>query len=488
MRWLLFFLLPAVLGFSDYKASYGNCKEADRKVRIVERDLVVNGRSSKVFELLDEEGSPIIKRTEGECFNVFLENQTTVPTTIHWHGLVLPVAEDGVAYVTQPPIPPGKSQSYNFEVVQAGSYWAHSHYGIEEQKLMAVPLILLPKKKDKMRDIILFMEDFSFRTPEEIWKTLRKDFVASGKGPDWIPNLEPPKKAHAPIDINDVEYDAYLTNRKTLEDPDIYQVKPGEKIRLRIINGSATSNFHVFMGELKGDVVAVDGEAVEPLPAEEFPIATAQRVDVIVTIPRKGGVFPVVSQEQGTKMLTGVVLTTEKGSPPKRSSTAKVSIGAITNHFEKLLRAKNPLAKRAVNRKLDVILEGNMKFYVWAINHLVWPNNQPLYVKEGERVEISFVNKTSMAHPMHLHGHVFQVVEIDGDRFSGAMRDTVLVMPNQTVKVIFDANNPGIWAMHCHILYHLWGGMFTVVQYEGYTPPKFTKQQVVDYSRIYGGY
>ena len=127
----------------------------------------------------------------------------------------------------------------------------------------------------------------------------------------------------------------------------------------------------------------------------------------------------------------------------------------------------NPLKPRSVDRTLPCALGGDMATYVWTINGTAYPNRDALIVREGERAEIVFTNSTMMAHPMHLHGHDFQIVEIDGEPLAGALRDTVVVPPGSTIKAIFDANNPGVWAFHCHLLYHLASGMFTVLRYEG---------------------
>jgi FtsP/CotA-like multicopper oxidase with cupredoxin domain len=140
---------------------------------------------------------------------------------------------------------------------------------------------------------------------------------------------------------------------------------------------------------------------------------------------------------------------------------------------ERQFRALVPLSSRPIDRRLVVNLEGDMAKYVWKLNGREWPNVTPLPVRRGERVEMVFVNKTMMAHPMHFHGHVFQVTEIAGQTLSGAKRDTVMVLPKQTVKVQFDADAPGVWMLHCHILYHEFGGMATTVQYEGFPARKF---------------
>jgi FtsP/CotA-like multicopper oxidase with cupredoxin domain len=139
---------------------------------------------------------------------------------------------------------------------------------------------------------------------------------------------------------------------------------------------------------------------------------------------------------------------------------------ALTLELESRLRAARPLKARKADRVHALNLTGNMATYEWSLNNVVWNKDvPPLPVAKGERVELVLVNKTPMPHPMHLHGHEFQVVEIDGKRFPGAVRDTVLVTPGRRVVIAFDANNPGWWAFHCHLLYHLDAGMFTTLRY-----------------------
>jgi FtsP/CotA-like multicopper oxidase with cupredoxin domain len=139
---------------------------------------------------------------------------------------------------------------------------------------------------------------------------------------------------------------------------------------------------------------------------------------------------------------------------------------ALTLDLESRLQAATPLAQRKADRVHTINLTGDMAKYIWSLNNVAWtPEVPPLPIAKGERVELILVNQTGMPHPMHLHGHEFQVVEIDGNRFPGAVRDTVLVTPGRRVVIAFDANNPGLWAFHCHLLYHLDAGMFTTLRY-----------------------
>ena len=173
-----------------------------------------------------------------------------------------------------------------------------------------------------------------------------------------------------------------------------------------------------------------------------------------------------LAQLEGEREQTGIVLVAG-GAPVSRiPDAAETPSPALTLDLERSLRAEKPLAPRKADRVHTLNLTGEMAGYVWSINNVAWNKDvPPLAVAEGERVELVFVNQTPMPHPMHLHGHEFQVVEIDGERFSGAVRDTVLVTPGRRVVVAFDANNPGWWALHCHLLYHMEAGMFTTIKY-----------------------
>jgi FtsP/CotA-like multicopper oxidase with cupredoxin domain len=244
--------------------------------------------------------------------------------------------------------------------------------------------------------------------------------------------------------------------------------QPGQPVRLRLIAAGSATNFFVDTGALETQAIAVDGEDVMPLLGTRFELAVAQRLDLRVKIPAGEGAYPILAQGEGTDMRTGLVLATPNAAIPQLSPKADAAAGALTNTQELQFRAARPLPAKPVDRTLRVTLDGDMARYIWALNGQIWPDITPLEVKKGERVEIVFTNQTGMSHPMHLHGHVFQVTEVDGKSIAGAMRDTVLVMPRQTVKVRFDAAYPGYWMLHCHILYHQAGGMMTVMKYQGF--------------------
>jgi FtsP/CotA-like multicopper oxidase with cupredoxin domain len=237
-------------------------------------------------------------------------------------------------------------------------------------------------------------------------------------------------------------------------------------VLLRLINSSSMSAFHVDLGALDGQLIAVDGFQVAPVTARRFPIAVAQRLDIRLALPRAPAAHPVLAVLEGENKQTGIVLLAGRAPVARIPDAAGMASPALTLELEGRLRAGKPLKPRKADRVHTLNLTGRMAGYVWSINNVVWSKDvPPLPIAKGERVELVIINQTPMPHPMHLHGHEFQVVEIDGKRFAGAVRDTVLVPPGRRVVVAFDANNPGHWAFHCHLLYHLEAGMFATFRY-----------------------
>lgn len=425
-----------------------------------ERQIEVNGKRATVYSIQQPDGTLGLSLKKGESFDVQLENKLKVPTSVHWHGLILPNEEDGVANVTQYPIYPGESYHYQFPIVQSGTFWMHAHFDLQGQRLLSAPLILQDPDEIKMADkeVVLFLSDFSFKSPEQILAQLRC-------------GMQMPSMQKSSSDLVDVVYDAYLANYRTLADPDVIAVDPGTKIRLRVINGASATNFFISLNGRQGEAIAVDGNRIAPMPATLFELADAQRIDLLLTIPKEGGAFPILAQAEGTDRQTGMILATQGAAIPKISSRAAAFAGALTNAQEMKFRPLQGLSPKFPSQKIAVELGGDMKSYIWTINGQAWPNATPLIVDEGSRVEITFRNSSKMAHPMHLHGHTFQVTAMDGKPMRGAMRDTVLVLPGSSLAIQFDADHPGVWPLHCHLLYHEVAGMMTVVRYKGFVQP-----------------
>lgn len=437
------------------------------QLNVIEKQITVNGKESTIFAITQPDGKWGLELEKSDPFDAYLYNKIGDPTSIHWHGLILPNNQDGVAFITQFALYPSQFYHYRFPLKQSGTYWMHSHLGLQEQKLLSAPLIIHDPEDVNIADqeVIVFLADFSFKAPSEIFQNLRCRNYGKEKS---MTNMASKAKGQ---DLIDVDYDAYLTNYRTLKSPEIVEVKPGTKVRLRVINGSSATNFFINLGEMTGEAIAVDGHGIEPLKNSKFELADAQRIDIVVKIPEEGGAFPILAQAEGTDRQTGLILATNNAKVPEISDRTSKTAGALTNEQESELRALNPLPPKKVDNQLVVELGGNMADYIWTINGQVWPESTPLIVNKGQRVEILFKNSSTMSHPIHFHGHVFQVKSINGKTFEGAMRDTILVTPNQTLTVQFDADNPGVWPLHCHILYHLEAGMFTVVRYSDFQQP-----------------
>jgi FtsP/CotA-like multicopper oxidase with cupredoxin domain len=444
-------------------------------LRLERRNIEVNGKMASVYGIRQPNGTFGITTEVGKPFRVRVENGIGEPSLIHWHGLTPPWRQDGVPGISGPPIPAGGAADYDFPLRFGGTFWMHSHQGLQEQGLMAAPLIIHDERdRPDEQEVVVMLADFSFTPAEQIFENLKKSGSMAGmaKPTDAMASMSSMKKA-APTstgqsgpDLNDVKYDAFLANDRTLADPEIVKVEPGGRVLLRIINSSSMSAFHVGLGELDGELIAVDGFAIAPIRGRNFPAAVAQRLDIRLELPPGSGAYPVLAQLEGEREQTGIILVAG-GAPVSRiPGAAEAPSPALTLDLERTLRAEKPLTDRKADRVHTLNLTGEMAGYIWSINNVAWNKDvPPLAVAEGERVELVFVNQTPMPHPMHLHGHEFQVVEIDGDRFPGAVRDTILVTPGRRVVVAFDANNPGWWALHCHLLYHLDAGMFTTIKY-----------------------
>jgi FtsP/CotA-like multicopper oxidase with cupredoxin domain len=445
-------------------------------LKLARRDIEVNGRTASVYGIRQPDGTFGLTTEVGKPFRVRVENGIDEPSLIHWHGLTPPWRQDGVPGISGPPIPPGGSADYDFPLRFGGTFWMHSHQGLQEQVLMTAPLIIRDQRdRADQQEIVVMLADFSFTPPEQIFAKLKNTGSMAGMGaapaampkPGAMAGMTMPKGgAAAAPDLNDVKYDAFLANFRTLADPEIVKVGAGGLVLLRIINSASMSNFHIDLGKLDGELIAVDGFEIEPAFARRFPVAVAQRLDIRVTLPPGPGAYPVLALLEGERDQTGIVLRAGNAPIARAPLQAEAPSPPLTLDLERNLRALRPLSLRRPDRVHTLNLTGEMAGYVWSINNVVWNQDvPPLPVAKGERVELVFVNQTPMPHPMHLHGHEFQVVEIDGVRFSGAVRDTVLVRPGGRVAVAFDANNPGWWALHCHLLYHLDAGMFTTIRY-----------------------
>lgn len=445
-----------------------------RPLTVGSRVIEVNGRSATVYSVTGPDGRPGLSFDAGDDFDVTLVNALGEDTIVHWHGLTPPWEQDGVADAPMPLIGAGKSRSFRFPVGAGGTHWMHAHT-LQEQNLLAAPLIVR-RPEEKVADeqeVVVLLHDFSFTPAAELLAGLKG---ASGAmagmdhgGMDMgnmagmnHGGMDMSNMAGMAMDLNDIEYDAYLANDRTLDDPEVVSVEKGGSVRLRLINGATATAFTIDLGALQGHVVAVDGQPVQPVDARRFPMSMGQRLDIRLRLPAEGGAFPILALREGGPQRTGIVLATVGATVARLAPTGEGAGPVLDLAAEIGFRAVTPLADRTADVRYAVDLIGSMAGYSWAM-----AGADKISVDKGQRVEIEMRNASMMAHPMHLHGHHFQVVGVDGARFSGAVRDTVLVPPGRTVTIAVDADNPGRWAFHCHHLYHMAAGMMASFAYNG---------------------
>lgn len=427
---------------------------------VIERRAIdVDGRAASVFGIRQPDGTPGLALSPGQRFSASVLNRCGEATIVHWHGQTPPALQDGVAETGGAIILPNAMQAYDF-AARPGTHWMHSHHGLQEQALMAAPLVVRTAEdvRADVQEVTVLLHDFSFRDPAELLASVTGAAQA-------MPGMDMTANAAGP-DLNDVEYDAYLANDRTLGDPLVVRAPNGGRVRLRLINGATTTAFWIDTGALEATVAAVDGNPVRPLAGHRFPLAQGQRLDLLVSMPGSGGAFPILAQREGSQARTGIVLASAGAVVGKVPAMAEQAATAIDNALERLLVAEAPLAPATAGVTHRVALTGAMMPYVWSIDDRTWANHRPLRVAKGQRVVLEMTNRSRMAHPMHLHGHHFQVVGLDGVAMAGAVRDTVLVPANGSVTVMLDADNPGRWLFHCHNLFHMATGMMTELAYD----------------------
>ncbi|MFV0301948.1 MAG: multicopper oxidase family protein [Paracoccus sp. (in: a-proteobacteria)] len=463
-----------------------SAQPATPTLRAATRTLDIDGRAATVFGLIDGNGTPGLTLEPGQRFRLDLSNDLAEPTIIHWHGQIPPNAQDGVPDMPLPLLQPGETRSYDFEAA-AGTHWMHSHVPIQEMRLLAAPLIV--RRPEDLRadrqEATMFLHDFSFRSPEEVL-----DQITSGKahqsaadpGADHamgggmampamdgmsMPGMD--GMAGMAMDLNDFDFDAYLANDRTLNDPEIVQVEKGGRVLLRVINAAAATVFWIDSGTVPARLVAVDGQPVRPLPGKRFGIAMGQRLDIELDLPAGGGAWPILALREGAHERTGLILATAGAEVPVIAGLTDEAAPAFDTDLaqEVALRTISPLAERAADVSPMVMLGGQMQPYRWTINGRTFEERSPIRAVSGQRVEIMFHNMSMMGHPMHLHGHHFQVVAINGTRFTGALRDTVYVPPMSMVTVALDAGEAAEWMLHCHHMPHLASGMMTTFDISG---------------------
>lgn len=438
---------------------------APLQLRASSRSLDIKGRAAKVFGLLQPDGTQGVTLKAKQAFNVELTNTLDEPTIIHWHGQTPPWPQDGVPDNPLPLLKTNEMRAYKF-ASNPGTHWMHAHT-LQEQNLLAAPLIVQGETVQDEQEVVILLHDFSFKPAAQLLAKLKGSagVMPMNHGGMDMSKMDMSKmdmgKMDMPMDVNDIDYDAYLANDRTLHDPQVVSVEKSGRVRLRIINGATATAFTIDTGALDAALIAVDGQDILPFKAKMFPVSMGQRLDIRVELPASGGAFPILALREGAVERTGIILKTPQAQVSKLALTGKKA-PAISLDMETRLVAAQPLAKRKADKTFHVTLMGNMASYDWGMT-----GADALKVKQGERVEIMIHNMSMMTHPMHLHGHHFQMIDINGQAINGAVRDTVALTHMSSVTLAFDANNPGVWPFHCHHLYHMASGMMAFLKYDG---------------------
>ncbi len=516
--------------------------------RITLRQEVVNKTGKEVtgMTINGKIPGPTLYFKEGDYAVIYVKNEMDVETSVHWHGILLPNFFDGVPYLNTPPIMPGETQKYEYRIIQSGTYWYHSHTMLQEQRGVYGSIVIYPKTQNLQydKDLVLVLSDWTNQNPQTILRFLKRgtEFYSIQKGTAtplsqviargalgaqfnfWKQRMEG-------ADISDVYYDAFLINGESKQE--YKHFKPGEKVRLRIINASASTSFWMTFGGGDPVLVSADGLDVEPVKRNKTFIAVAETYDFIVTIPNNNSIEFMATAQDGSGISTAII---GQGKPIEAQEVPKPDKIAMMQKMAKMdMRMGAPAAKfnpqkeephkmmnewgmqmnsedkdkeqhqgmemRTDHNKMEAMdmysefgydylkspqkttysdtipvkeillnLTGNMNRYVWSMNGIPFSESDKIKIEKGQIIRITFNNLTMMHHPMHLHGHFFRVINKNGNY--SPLKHTVNVPPMEKVTIEFYGNEYGDWFFHCHILYHMMGGMSRVFSYDTPRDPR----------------
>jgi len=423
---------------------------------------------------------PLLRAQAGDLLRVQVDNQLPTSTSVHWHGIALNNAMDGVPGMTQAPIDAGKPFTYEFTVPDPGTYFYHPHSGVQLDRGLYGALLVDEATDNGGYDVewTVVLDDWvdgTGRTPDQILKNLTTaaasgaptsgddmggmDMGGAGQsGTSGISGMEEAMTSPLLGGAGDIAYPHYLANGRVPAAPVTLAAKPGQRARLRLINAGSDTAFRVALGGHRLTITHSDGYPVAPITTDALLIGMGERYDVTVTVG--DGVFPLVAQAEGKPGNALALVRSAAGTAPTASARPAELAGKVILSTDLTAADTVRLKTKDTDRSHALLLGGSMAPYRWTINGKTFPNADPIPVETGQRVRLRFQNMTKMFHPMHVHGHTFALVR------GGARKDTVIVRPMQTVDVYLDANNPGQWATHCHNIYHAEAGMMTTLSYQ----------------------
>ena len=417
---------------------------------------------------------PELRVTEGDILEVTIRNDLPEDTTIHWHGLALRNDMDGVHDLTQPPIRPGESFTYRFTVPDPGTYWFHPHMGLQLDRALYAPLVVEERSNPGDYDVdhVIVLDDWLDGiggTPEDTFASLTGMGMGDGMEGTDMDGMDMGDSGMGMFrsdllggDAGDVDYPLHLLNGRPSSDRPTIEVPGGGRARLRIVNAGSDTAYRVALGGHRLTVTHADGFPVEPVTVDVLLVGMGERYDV--TIEPGSGAWPFVALAEGKDLTAAAVVRTSdaatSSAPPPETRPAELD-GELLGYGQLRAVESVRLDGRVPDVDETIRLTGSMMPYSWAFDGAAFPDRAPIEIRQGQRVRLAFENTTTMWHPIHLHGHTFRV----GTDPQGARKDTINVLPGETVVVEFDADNPGQWMAHCHNTYHLERGMAMVMSY-----------------------
>ncbi len=481
-------------------------------------DTVVNytGKERKAIAINGQLPAPTLYFTEGDTAEIHVHNQMHHETSIHWHGLILPNEQDGVPYLTTAPVQAMATHVFRFPIVQSGTYWYHSHTMLQEQLGMYGAFIIRKREADPLPEYTMLLSDWSDENPHQIERSLHNatDWYAIRKGAAQS-YLEAARSGHLgtkftnefkrmmAMDVSDVYYERMLLNGLPAQEASF---KPGDKVRLRIINGSSSTYFWLKYAGGKITVVANDGADVVPVEVDRLIVGVSETYDVVVTIPAAGkyeflatsedrtnsaslwlgegekiaaGAMPRLRYFEGMKMMNDMMTVGGKmNDMGMNMSLQQMDMntvmypeimdgdgGLVTLNYGMLRAPQKTTLPEGPVRELRFELTGNMNRYVWSIDNKTVSETDKILIRKGENVRIILYNNSMMRHPMHLHGHFFRTLNGQGDY--SPLKTVLDILPMETDTIEFHASEEyGDWYFHCHILYHMMSGMGRIFTYE----------------------
>ncbi|KAJ1684296.1 hypothetical protein LUZ63_020589 [Rhynchospora breviuscula] len=410
-----------------------------------------------------------IRLSSGDNLRLDLHNQLPDPTTVHWHGLALRNDMDGVPGLTMDAVAPGERFDYDFTAPHPGTYWFHPHVGVQLDTGLLGALVIEDPREPLAYDVdaVLVLDDWTDglgRSPKAILAEQARDGMGSMGSMSSGGSLSATGTATRaqPIgeDTGDVTYPLHLVNGRPPADPYVVHARPGQRLRIRLINAGSDTAYRVAVGGHRLDVVAADGFPVEPVTVDTVLLGMGERYDVLLTAD--AGAFPIVSRPEGKQDPTGlaVLRTTDTARTPR--AEANELDGRLLAYTDLTPTPGATLPPGRPDREHDLSLRMADGGRRWLINGRTYADREPLDVRPGERVRLRMENRSTMFHPMHLHGHTFALSR--GAR-PGVRKDTINVVPRQRLDVDLVADNPGQWLVHCHNAYHGELGMMTSLSY-----------------------